>query len=70
MDHPERDVHETQFDFVRDVVGLDQLIWSVGSPFLHPDGTRAFLDELDITPEERDKVTHLNAEHLFRLKGG
>jgi uncharacterized protein len=59
--------HRPQFDFVRAVVGLDRLIWSVDYPFLHLDGTRDFLDELDLTPEEREKITHLNAERLFRL---
>lgn len=59
--------HRPQFDFVRAVVGLDRVIWSVDFPFLHLDGTREFLDELDITAEEREKITHLNAERLFRL---
>ncbi|WP_290060757.1 amidohydrolase family protein [Amycolatopsis solani] len=57
------------FDFVRAVVGLDRVIWSTDYPFLHLDGTRAFLDELDLTPEDREKITHRNAEHLFRLAG-
>ncbi|MBB2748849.1 UNVERIFIED_ORG: putative TIM-barrel fold metal-dependent hydrolase [Microbispora rosea subsp. rosea] len=61
--------HRPQFDFVRAVVGLDRLVWSVDYPFLHLDGTREFLDELDITPEEREKITHLNAERLFGLRG-
>ncbi len=61
--------HRPQFDFVRAVVGLDRLIWSVDYPFLRLDGTREFLDELDITPEEREKITHLNAERLFGLRG-
>lgn len=59
--------HRPQFDFIRAVVGLDRLIWSADYPFLHLDGTREFLDELDLTPEEREKITHLNAECLFRL---
>jgi hypothetical protein len=33
-------------------------------------GGTEFLGELDITPEEREKITHRNAEHLFRLNGG
>ncbi|TVT60223.1 amidohydrolase [Amycolatopsis rhizosphaerae] len=59
--------HRPQFDFIRAVIGLDRLIWSVDYPFLHLDGTRQFLHELDLAPEEREKITHLNAERLFRL---
>ncbi|MFI5589539.1 amidohydrolase family protein [Amycolatopsis sp. NPDC051758] len=62
--------HRPQFDFVRAVVGLDRLIWSADYPFLHLDGTREFLDELDVTPEDREKITHRNAQRLFRLDGG
>jgi predicted TIM-barrel fold metal-dependent hydrolase len=62
--------HRPQFDFVRAVVGLDRVIWSNDYPFLHLDGTREFLAELDLTSEERQKITHRNAERLFRLNGG
>jgi predicted TIM-barrel fold metal-dependent hydrolase len=62
--------HRPQFDFVRAVVGLDRVIWSADYPFLHLDGTREFLAELDLTSEEREKITHRNAERLFRLNGG
>jgi predicted TIM-barrel fold metal-dependent hydrolase len=62
--------HRPEFDFVRAVVGLDRVLWSGDFPFLHLDGTREFLGGLDITPEEREKITHRNAEHLFRLNGG
>ncbi|SFW70807.1 amidohydrolase family protein [Amycolatopsis australiensis] len=61
--------HRPQFDFVRAVVGLDRVIWSADYPFLRLDGTREFLGELDVTPEEREKITHVNAERLFRLTG-
>lgn len=59
--------HRPQFDFVRAVVGLDRVIWATDFPFLHLDGTRQFLDELDLTREERDKITQRNAEGLFGL---
>lgn len=62
--------HRPQFDFIRAVVGLDRLIWSVDYPYLPLAGTREFLDDLDLTPGDREKITHLNARHLFRLTGG
>ena len=55
------------FQFIRDAVGVDRLIWSVDYPYLTLDGTRKFVDGLPISEEERHKITHRNAEALFRL---
>jgi len=55
------------FEFIRETIGIDRIIWSVDYPYLTLDGTRAFLDNLPITDEERRKITHRNAEQLFRL---
>lgn len=54
-------------DFIRAVVGLDRIIWAVDYPFLDLDGTRAFLDELDMDEAEMRQITHENAERLFKL---
>ncbi|GIL26233.1 amidohydrolase family protein [Actinocatenispora comari] len=59
--------HRPQFDFVRTVIGLDRVIWSTDYPFVRLEGTQEFLDELDITPGEREQITQGNAERLFRL---
>ncbi|WP_335973877.1 amidohydrolase family protein [Streptomyces sp. CA2R106] len=55
------------FEFVRKVVGADRIIWSVDYPYLALDGTRAFIEKLPVGEEEREKMTHLNAEGLFGL---
>jgi uncharacterized protein len=55
------------FAFVRDIVGIDRIIWSVDYPYLTLDGTRTFIDDLPISDEEKRKITHQNAENLFRL---
>ncbi|MGW5383377.1 amidohydrolase family protein [Nocardia sp. NPDC003963] len=62
--------HRPQFDFIRAELGLDRVIWSTDFPFLHLGGVHEFLDELDITTEERERITHRNADRLFRLNGG
>ncbi|MHC1563541.1 amidohydrolase family protein [Actinomycetospora sp. C-140] len=59
--------HAGQLAFVRDVVGLDRVIWSVDHPYLTMDGTRAFLDGADLTDDERHAVTHGNAEAMLGL---
>ena len=56
-----------QFEFIRSVIGLDRVIWSVDYPYLTLDGTRKFLQNLTITENESHKIAHGNAERLFRL---
>jgi len=55
------------FEFIREVVGLDRLIWAVDYPYLTLDGTRKFLESLPITDDEAHKIAHGNAEELFHL---
>ena len=59
--------HRSQFDYVRDVVGIDRIIWSTDYPFLHLDGTQDFLGELDLSHGEREQVPHGNADRLLGL---
>jgi predicted TIM-barrel fold metal-dependent hydrolase len=56
------------FEFVHEVVGADRIIWSVDYPYLTLDGTRAFIESLPVSHEDREKMTHLNAEKLFGLQ--
>lgn len=55
------------FEFIYKVVGPDRIMWSNDYPFVTLDGTREFLDKLFIPDEDMKKITHLNAEKLFRL---
>lgn len=57
------------FEFVHKVVGADRIIWSVDYPYLTLEGTREFVEKLPVGAEDRAKMTHLNAERLFRLNG-
>lgn len=59
--------HKAHFNFVREVVGLDRIVWAVDYPYLELEGTRAFLDELDLSESEMHQITHANAERLFHL---
>jgi uncharacterized protein len=63
------EVHQRQPLGRAAVVGLDRVIWSADYPFLHLDSTRELLAGLDLTPEDREKITHRNAARLFRLDG-
>jgi len=58
--------YRPHFEFIRAVIGLDRLIWSVDYPYLTLDGTRGFLESLAITEDEAHDIAHRNAERLFQ----
>jgi hypothetical protein len=60
-------VDEPHFRFVRDVVGIDRIIWSTDYPYVTMNGNRSFLDGLNLSEAERAQIMHGNAEKLFRL---
>lgn len=49
------------------VVGADRIMFSVDYPFSTNDVGRAFLDSAPISPEDREKIAHRNAEELMGL---
>lgn len=49
------------------VVGADRIIFSVDYPFSRNAPGRAFLDSAPISPADREKIAHANAERLLRL---
>lgn len=55
------------FNFIKEVVGIDNMLFSVDYPYLSLNGTRKFIEELPITPTEKAKFAHKNAEKLFKL---
>ncbi len=55
------------FEFIHTVIGADRIIWSVDYPYLTLDGTREFIEKLPVSEEDKNKMTHLNAEKLFAL---
>lgn len=55
------------FLFVREVVGMDRLLFSVDYPYLSLSGARAWLESLPVSHEERAQFASRNAETLFHL---
>jgi len=47
--------------------GVDRIIFSVDYPFASNARARAFLDELPVSPADRAKIAHGNADRLLRL---
>lgn len=47
--------------------GVDRIMFSVDYPFASNDTARAFLDSLPVSPADRTKIAHGNADRLLRL---
>ena len=50
-----------------EVMGADRIIFSVDYPFSTNEQGRAFLDHASISPADKEKISHLNAERLLKL---
>jgi len=50
--------------------GIDRILFSVDYPFAANATGRAFLDALPVSPADRAKIAHGNADRLLRLKAG
>ncbi len=50
------------------VMGADRILFAVDYPFSTNEQGRAFLDHAPISPAEKEKISHLNAERLLRLE--
>jgi predicted TIM-barrel fold metal-dependent hydrolase len=55
------------FEFVHKVIGADRIIYAIDYPYLTMTGARAFLEHLNISEGDREKIAHRNAEALLRL---
>jgi hypothetical protein len=49
--------------------GVDRIMFSVDYPFASNSRARAFLDALPVSPADRAKIAHGNADLLLRLPG-
>jgi predicted TIM-barrel fold metal-dependent hydrolase len=49
------------------VMGADRILFSVDYPYSSNEQGRAFLDSASISPADKEKISHLNAERLLKL---
>ncbi|HCG74462.1 MULTISPECIES: amidohydrolase family protein [Staphylococcus] len=57
-----------QFDLVKAEVGVDRILYSADYPYVEPDKLGTFLDELDLTEEEKEKISYKNGAKLLGLE--
>jgi uncharacterized protein len=49
------------------IMGADRIIFSVDYPYSTNEQGRAFLESVSISPADKEKISHLNAERLLKL---
>ncbi len=54
-------------DFIQKVIGPERILYSVDYPYLNLAGARRFLETLPVSPKDKEKIAHENAEALFRM---
>jgi predicted TIM-barrel fold metal-dependent hydrolase len=58
--------HHPTFNSLLQTFGADRILFSVDYPFSTNEAARLFLDEIEVSPADRVKIAHGNAEKLFR----
>ncbi|MFH1652400.1 MAG: amidohydrolase family protein [Chloroflexota bacterium] len=48
-------------------VGIDRIVFSADYPYKTMEWALSFLDQLPISPADREKITHVNAERLLKI---
>lgn len=59
--------NQAQLDFCVKTVGIDRLIFSVDYPFISNEGARNFIEQAELSEEDKDKFAFKNAEKVFCL---
>ena len=49
-------------------LGIDRILFSVDYPYSDNRDCKRFLENLPISPADKEKIAHLNAERLLKLK--
>ncbi|QBD80765.1 amidohydrolase [Ktedonosporobacter rubrisoli] len=56
-----------QFLLTLQIMGADRIMYSVDYPYRSGEQARRFLEEAPISPADKEKIAHLNAEKLLKL---
>ena len=55
------------FMLAHQVMGADRIMYSVDYPYVSNNGAREFLEKAPISPADKEKIAHGNAERLLKL---
>jgi predicted TIM-barrel fold metal-dependent hydrolase len=56
-----------QLQLTMQVIGVDRILYAADYPYLSNKGAREFLEQAPISPADKEKIAHGNAEKLLKL---
>ncbi len=65
--HPSGMLDMPHFLFIREVIGVERIVFSIDYPYLTMSGARKWLENLPIPEAEKEAIAFRNAESLLRL---
>ena len=65
--NPSGMLYGEQFRYCLDTFGPDHITWGCDYPYRIKEDIRSFLEEYDLSEEDREKIAHGNAEKLLHL---
>ncbi len=65
--NPSGMLYAEQLRYCLDTFGADHILWGEDYPYRQKENIRTFLEEFDLSEEEREKISHGNAEQLFHI---
>lgn len=66
--NPSGMLYKEQFRYCLDTFGADHILWGEDYPYRQKENIRSFLEEYELSDEERTKIASGNAEKLFNIK--
>ena len=65
--NPSGMLYPEQFRFCLDTFGPDHITWGEDYPYRKKENIRTFLENFDISEEDKEKIAHKNAEKLLHI---
>ncbi|MGF1944504.1 amidohydrolase family protein [Enterococcus casseliflavus] len=59
--------YDSPFDLCLKVLKPDHLLWSMDYPYMKRENTRQYLENFQLTDNQKEQIAHLNAEKLLKL---
>ena len=56
-----------QLEYSVKVMGADHVMWAVDYPYMKPDNVYEFLEESNLSQDEKELIAHCNAERILHL---
>ena len=65
--NPSGMLYAEQLRYCLDTFGVDHILWGEDYPYRQKEDIRTFLEEFELSAEDREKIAHGNAEQLFHI---